>query len=165
MEKRHTYPCNNSGNSSGVSCDSAFMTSRDCSTFQSCQSCLSKFPTTSRPHCRWCATEGCKPPEVNCTVKSATTQIDCLDYKCEASSCEACNDDSGCMWTRHFKYLSETKRAYHSNGNIYNWNCFRRSLEGLLYVASDKFTCPNLCSSYKTCSACLSSKGMCEIHS
>ena len=162
LEKMPPHPCNNSGNRTVKRCDSAILGNRNCSSFHSCYACLASFPGTSGSQCSWCLYEGCRHFSFSCAPK-VTTQIQCIGYKCEASSCDTCSDDSQCMWTKYFMSTAETFRAYDGNGKDYNWNCFRRSIEyrngTATYLAMDKDTCPALCSSYPTCHSCLGSTG------
>ena len=160
VDKTPSQSCNVSWNSTALTCNSTILERRDCLSFQSCYSCFATFPGTSGPHCQWCVNQGCRQLGFPCTLNSPKEQIQCLNYKCEASSCETCNYDADCMWTKHFKYSAETTRQYDRSGDVYPWNCFRRYLEqGGLYPASDKNECPARCSSYKTCRSCLESRG------
>lgn len=163
-DTKKTFPhaCNNSGNSSAMTCASMIINQRNCTTFRSCFACFATFPGTSGSNCRWCIGRGCLDAGASCDPRSPTKQLQCLDYKCESSSCDACNYDKDCMWTRHFRYLSETSRVYSSSSTNHDWNCFRRSIQfsnDRTYPAKDKDRCPDRCSAHKTCSACLKSTG------
>ena len=160
VDKTPSQFCNVSLNNTALTCNSTILQRRDCQSFTSCYACFAAFPGTSGSHCQWCVNQGCHQPGFNCILNSPKEQVQCLNYKCEASSCESCNFDSDCMWTRHFMYDTETTRHYDRLGATYPWNCFRRSLEQVdKYPASDKNECPARCSSYKTCRSCLKSHG------
>ena len=160
VDKAPAHTCNNLSSNSTLRCNNAVLEKRDCRTFQSCSSCFATFPGTSRSHCRWCMREGCRQSHYNCSIYiSLEEQIQCLDYKCEASSCEECTDDMDCMWTRYFKYKNEMSRIYHPTP-AYDWNCFRKYIQANgKYPANDADKCPALCSSYKTCQSCVASTG------
>ena len=161
LDEAPLQTCNNSGNSTALRCNSAFLQKVDCRSFLSCYACFAAFPGTPGSHCRWCIYEGCRQSGTRCTYSSPNEQIQCVDYKCEAASCETCRTDLECMWTRHFKYVTETLRTYQRSDPLFAWNCFRKSLEKSgKYPASDKdMMCPASCSSYKTCHSCMESTG------
>ena len=160
VDKAHLYSCNNSASNNTLRCNKAALEKRDCRTLLSCYSCFATFPGTSGSHCHWCQLEGCRHSDSNCAHSSRIEQIQCLDYKCEASTCEECTYDSDCMWTRYFQYISETSRRYNRISPAFDWNCFRKSIQtGGKYPANDIGECPALCSSYKTCHSCLGSTG------
>ena len=159
--------CNNTTTKNGAPCTEASLKNVNCAAFKTCSACVSKIPGTSESHCTWCVYHGCRNSTDSCPSKQPKHVVDCFDSTCEAASCETCKTESLCMWTQYFIYVSETHRNYTNPARgLSPWNCFRTSLEmyygKLTFPAHDKSpprSCPAKCSSYKSCGACLSSKG------
>lgn len=133
----------------GISCDSDWILKRNCSSFQTCTSCLASWLSHSEKMqpCRWCETcanEGkcifsyseCGSDDCN---KTAIENVDrCPALQCPATDCESCEKLEMCSWAN----------------NRTHWLCVSNNLiEENNLVAT--VTCPMRCSSYTNCSSCL----------
>ncbi|EDS32341.1 laminin subunit gamma-3 [Culex quinquefasciatus] len=123
----------------GAPCDDDWLSKRNCSSFDSCGTCLATYPfhTEAQPACQWCPTCGghgkCMPFESN----STSTIDSCPMVSCVASDCESCNAMPNCTWTLSGKY----------------YKCqFRNDTDGNRKPS----ICPMSCHTHTSCSTCLS---------
>lgn len=137
----------------GAACDDAWMARRNCSTFTTCNSCLSSWPTHTEttPVCQWCNECGikgrCIPAGVDCERRSnwcnKTASVGLLNLcpqpQCHTLHCEACIVDENCEW------------AQNDLGSI---ECITKEL-----VETNQYRiigqCPSQCHLFKNCTTCL----------
>ena len=138
-------------------CEQDMTLVRKCSTFTSCLSCLSPYPTKITK-CHWCRcvreSGQCYSENDECDCKRHTSLSKCYEVFCEGSSCQNCRGN--CIWTSYLQYKSESRRLL--NNEPLEYNCFLRSLVRYLppyAVWHHQDSCPSPCEAYTSCSSCL----------
>ncbi|XP_046398520.1 multiple epidermal growth factor-like domains protein 8 [Ischnura elegans] len=86
----------------------------------------------------------------------------CPGLGCPASDCAHCSKMRGCLWTRQVLVTHELGLKV-SAEPVYEWSCVRDDVSERssirLISSSPPAPCPPRCSSYQTCSECLSAPG------
>lgn len=139
----------------GAVCDDSWISKRNCSSFETCTSCLASWPshTETTPICQWCtADENPKlmgrcvsmesEKENKCgTVKQLPLSAveECPALTCVATDCDSCNMQDTCTWVR-----TATK----------SYDCLLKTVAEK-QKAEVIDSCPAKCVSYRNCSSCL----------
>ncbi|EDO43458.1 predicted protein, partial [Nematostella vectensis] len=149
---------------------------RACASYNSCASCLGRYPgsPTAENRCSWCvgcpAGGTCVAYGTSCSSSypcdasqtSVTDAGNCLESttQCARASCADCTAGS-CVWTSQLKWITESKQQFYSEG--VGWGCFSTgvtaSYPSMSVSVTQSSACPSNCSVHTDCASCLSSKG------
>lgn len=137
--------------SGGQACDVSWINQTVCSTYQTCQTCMTKHPHFLSP-CKWFI-DG---PSSSCINSELPIGFSCKGYQeCSFSQCTDCLQNEACSWTNCIQQGDDNFPIVDTRFSS-TWRCAKNAVGG---VCTNHSVCPKRCDEYSDCESCQRASG------